>query len=676
MSSSNATSARYETDILPLAELTPDEAAAIGNEVAYLHRLGECGCPIVPTLAIAWPSPAVPPLEEGDTLHLDTDDWPTLQKVARQLRQKVLDRPLPDPFVRTLEAAIAPWSHDRVLFRLCGVGTASHWGELFDAVIVDRSQVASGFQQARSQLFRARSLFFAQRCGIDLTQTTTGVLVQPYREARLRGILEANATRFRIGIPNIADGATYGIDRQTEAVRGLGPEASLDTDDIERILALARRAGSELGSEFQLQWYLDDDRAAAIEGAVVLEAPQAAPEGGQGASGGQVTGRAQLVVAAADRDRIVAGRVLVVSNLDNDLLPYLQDAAALVSETGGLTSHCAIWARELGIPAVVGVSNATCCFKDGQLLHVDGDRGRVEVAASSNSEAPPTRHRVVESRSATATQLLLNLSQASAAETASSVPVDGVGLVRSELMAADLWQHWPENKDEIQEKLSASMTRIARAFAPRPVLYRTFDGRSQSQHRGPLVDRQRLDRELAALARSRREGCDNLHLLLPFVRDAEDVRFTRDRLQAVGLEPGDRFQLWIMAEVPALLFGLRECVAAGISGIAIGSNDLAQSLLAVDRDSPPEGFDARHPAVLEYIKALIQQARSLQIPCSICGDAPARHADLVEKLVRWGITSISVPADAIDATHRAIDRAERRILLEAARQLGDNGELR
>ena len=123
-----------------------------------------------------------------------------------------------------------------------------------------------------------------------------------------------------------------------------------------------------------------------------------------------------------------------------------------------------------------------------------------------------------------------------------------------------------------------------------------------------------------------------------------------------------------MAEVPSVLWSLTECVAAGIGGIAIGSNDLTPLLLGVDRDSPPKGLDARHPAVLGVMEALVKEAQALGIPCSICGDAPEGDPDLVERLVRWGITSISVPVEAIDATDRAINRAERKILLETARR--------
>ena len=256
------------------------------------------------------------------------------------------------------------------------------------------------------------------------------------------------------------------------------------------------------------------------------------------AAKGQVTARAQVVTAVADRDRIAPGRVLVVRDLNDDLLPYVREAAALVAERGGLTSHCAIWARELGIPVVVEVANATRCFRTGQMLRVDGDRGRVyEVEERTGSQPERRAISVPETRSATATQLLVNLSHPGVAEAAARLPVDGVGLVRSELIAAEIWERWPDGDEALQEQLSSSMERLARAFAPRPVFYRSFDGRSEPNRRGPLADRadpRRFDWELAALARARRSGCDNLHLLLPFVRDAEDVRFGRDRL------PGDR----------------------------------------------------------------------------------------------------------------------------------------
>ena len=201
----NATRVRCELDILPLAELTLADAAVVGDEAACLHLLEQCGYPIVPTLAIALPFPTFPQLDDR-TLHIDTDDWQTLQTISHQLRQGVLESEVPDEFLNALATAIAPWQCDRVRFHLSPVGTPPRWCDLWDTITVDRDRLALGFQQARSQLFRARSLLFAQRTGIDWAATKVGMLVQPDRDVRIQGILEATATHFQIAVSSPTDG--------------------------------------------------------------------------------------------------------------------------------------------------------------------------------------------------------------------------------------------------------------------------------------------------------------------------------------------------------------------------------------------------------------------------------------------------------------------------------------
>lgn len=157
--------------------------------------------------------------------------------------------------------------------------------------------------------------------------------------------------------------------------------------------------------------------------------------------------------------------------------------------------------------------------------------------------------------------------------------------------------------------------------------------------------------------------------MLPFVRTVEEFSFCHRRVEQAGLMDYSEFQLWIMAEVPSVLFLLPDYVKAGVQGISIGTNDLTQLLLAVDRDQANlgVGLDGRHPVVWQAIKQLITMAKKAQIPCSICGQAPAQYPELIDLLVQWGITSISVDGSDLERTYQAIARAEQRLLLEAAR---------
>ncbi|UBF29466.1 hypothetical protein K9N68_04485 [Kovacikia minuta CCNUW1] len=285
---------------------------------------------------------------------------------------------------------------------------------------------------------------------------------------------------------------------------------------------------------------------------------------------------------------------------------------------------------------------------------------------------------------------MVNLSQPESLERLKNLPIDGVGLLRSELLAIGLFnQHhpnlWlqPEQGAEFVTRLAESLCQFAAALLPRPVYYRSLDFRSHEFRELPggetipreinpmlgmrgtfsyMVNPALFDLELAALAQVQQSGYQNIHLMLPFVRTVEEFRFCHQRILQAGLKRCAQFQLWMMAEVPSVLFLVPEYVQAGVQGISIGTNDLTQLLLGVDRDNQQmaTAFEERHPAVKAAIAHLIQQAKQAGIPCSICGQAPSRYPDLVEDLVHWGINSISVELDAVETTYEAILRAEDR----------------
>ncbi|HEY9806295.1 MAG TPA: putative PEP-binding protein, partial [Candidatus Obscuribacterales bacterium] len=452
---------------------------------------------------------------------------------------------------------------------------------------------------------------------------------------------------------------------------------------------------------------------------------------GVAAASGQAIAEAIVITDAALPEHLPSGRILVAAHVTPDWLPWLQQAAGIITEQGGMTSHAAILARELELPAIVGASQATQTIRSGDRLLLDGTRGEVyqlddfsshspsasapsDQLATSNPEKPSMDHAVpdrlpasartqVRDRSwpAIATQLLVNLSQLQSIEQVQHLPIDGVGLLRSELMLLDLLeqQHprrWLQTgkQQEFVTRVARRISQFAQAFAPRPVFYRSLDLRSHEfraleggqlslPEANPilglhgsfsyLVDSALFELELMALAEVQQLGYSNVHLILPFVRTVEEFYFCQQRVEQAGLTQQAEFQLWIMAEVPSILFLLPDYVKAGVQGISIGTNDLTQLLLGVDRDQPEMAavFSAMHPAVTQAIAQMIRMAQQAGIPCSICGQAPAQHPELIDQLVRWGIDSISVNAEAVERTYQAIARSEQRLLLEAARrQLG------
>jgi pyruvate,water dikinase len=250
--------------------------------------------------------------------------------------------------------------------------------------------------------------------------------------------------------------------------------------------------------------------------------------------------------------------------------------------------------------------------------------------------------------------------------------------------------------DEFVSRMTESLTAFAVAFSPRPITYRTIDFRT-NEFRGleggdpfepdeanPMIgyrgalrytrDPDLFRLELDAIRRVWDAGHTNLHAMLPFVRTPRELAACRREFEAAGLLSKPDFELWIMAEVPSVLFHLRRYAELGIAGISIGSNDLTQLLLGADRDSElvADVFDERDQAVTDYIAQLIRRARGLGLQTSICGQAPSVHPEYAELLVRAGIDAISVNVDAVDRARGLIAAAEQRLLLDAARKRAED----
>jgi pyruvate,water dikinase len=244
--------------------------------------------------------------------------------------------------------------------------------------------------------------------------------------------------------------------------------------------------------------------------------------------------------------------------------------------------------------------------------------------------------------------------------------------------------------DELVARMAAALARFAAAFHPRPVIYRATDFRSnefrglrggdafEPHEENPMIGyrgcfRYTREPDLFALElraiRQVRERWPNLHLMIPFVRTGSELRACKRLVDESGLTADPRFGLWVMAEVPSVVSWLEEYVRLGVSGVSIGSNDLTQLVLGVDRDSELVAplYDERDRAVEDAIRAIVAECRRLGVTCSICGQAPSVYPEYAEFLVRCGVDSISVNPDAVDATRRTVAAAEQRLLLEAAR---------
>ncbi|WP_157120728.1 phosphoenolpyruvate synthase [Nocardia fusca] len=422
---------------------------------------------------------------------------------------------------------------------------------------------------------------------------------------------------------------------------------------------------------------------------------------GLGAAPGTAGGTVRVLSSPDQGDALQPGEILVAPMTNPDWLPTINRAAAVVTDSGGMTCHAAIVARELGVPCVVGARSATTTLTDGDTVTVDGSAGEVRAGRPTGAPvltAPADRAATVHAPlTPTATRLYVNIALPEAAQRAAAADTDGVGLLRAEILLTRALDNMHPREviargeqRAFLDRMVGALTDITTAFAPRPVIYRATDLRSnefralvggerhEPLEHNPMIgyrgcyrytkDPEVFQLELTALAEVR-ERTPNLHLMIPFVRTRWELEACLELVDAGPLRHQRGMHRWVMAEVPSVLYWLPEYVGLGIDGVSIGSNDLTQLTLGVDRDSVECAplFDESDPAVLDAISNIVSAARTLGITSSLCGQAPSSHPEFIEQLIGMGITSVSVTPDAVPAARRAIDAAERRLLLDHAR---------
>jgi pyruvate,water dikinase len=357
---------------------------------------------------------------------------------------------------------------------------------------------------------------------------------------------------------------------------------------------------------------------------------------------------------------------------------------------------------------VVGTREATKLLRDGEEVTVDGTHGRILLGrhleeaskgAATAGAAPTVTSAAAQplAMPALATKLYVNLAFAKNAPEVSKLPIDGVGLLRAEFMLTDALggkhparMQGEKDRKEFREKMVNALGEIARPFFPRPVVYRTMDFRTnefrgleggqevEPREENPMIgfrgcyrsvrSPQLFQMELEALAAAREET-PNLHVMIPFVRTTWELEAVLEQIHKTPLGMQRGLHVWVMAEVPSVVYRVPEYVGMGIDGVSIGSNDLTQLILGVDRDSETcaELFDEEDAAVLDAIERIISACRRCGVTSSLCGEAPSSRPGFAERLVRFGITSVSVNPDAVPTTLRALASAEQRLLLDAAR---------
>ena len=424
-----------------------------------------------------------------------------------------------------------------------------------------------------------------------------------------------------------------------------------------------------------------------------------------------VSGRVCLIESARDIDRFVDGAILVTQNTDPDWVPVMKRAAAIVTDRGGRTSHAAIVSRELGLPAVIGAGDATHVLHDEQEVTVscaEGDQGFIyegaaafEVIDLSLDDVPQTR-----------TRIMLNLANPAAAFRWWRLPADGIGLVRMEFVIGNLIKVHPmalahfdrvrdarerdrileltrsydDRTDYFVDRLARGLARIAAAQYPKPAIVRMSDFKTneyanliggaafEPTEENPMIGFRGASRyyspayrdgfalECRAIHRLREEmGFTNAVVMIPFCRSITEA----DRVLAVMAENGLRrgengLEVYVMCEIPSNVI-LAKAFAERFDGFSIGSNDLTQLTLGVDRDSAElaELFDEQDEAVRWMIESVIRKARAAGAKIGLCGQAPSDHPEFAAFLVECGIDSISITPDSFLAVKRRVAEADR-----------------
>lgn len=420
---------------------------------------------------------------------------------------------------------------------------------------------------------------------------------------------------------------------------------------------------------------------------------------GAPASPGIGIGPVKIIHSPKEIDKVKKGDVLVAPQTNPDYVPAMKKAIAIITEKGGRTSHAAIVSRELGIPAVVGAEGATTKLKNDMVVSVNGKTGEIYkgsvLSEAKKIEAGETKkaHKI---HYKTLTKVYVNLAEPELASEVAKLDTDGIGLLRAEFMIANIGTHPKEFIKRREEhlyvrRLKSDLLKFVKPFSPRPIVYRATDfktneyrhlkgGAAYEPHEeNPMIGFRGASRyiadpsefmlELLAIRKIWEMGYTNLHLMIPFVRVPWEIIQIKEMVQKSGLMSYPQFKLLIMVEVPYCALNLEEFLKVGINGVSIGTNDLTMMLLGVDRDNQEVAniYDERNPMVEQVLEYIVKTAVKYGVTSSICGQAASDYPDIVERLVKAGITSVSVNPDAVDRTRELIYNIEKKHLASLAK---------
>ncbi|ADP76928.1 phosphoenolpyruvate synthase [Methanothermus fervidus DSM 2088] len=491
-------------------------------------------------------------------------------------------------------------------------------------------------------------------------------------------------------------------------------ERVLDDKEIEELMKIGNKIQEHYGFPQDIEWAIENGNVYILQSRPITtlkkEKPKVKEEGkkvreilvkGLGASPGLASGKVRIVKSMEHLNKVKHGDILVTEMTTPDMVPVMKKASAIVTDEGGVTCHAAIVSRELGIPCVVGTGNATKTLKDGEEVVVDGKKGIVYKGKLKKEEAKEKEVEKVVTKTPpiTATEVKVNISIPEAAKKAAATGADGVGLLRTEHMILSMGVHPKKfimegKEEELIEELAKNILKVVDAFYPKPVWYRTLDaptdefrelegGEDEPFEHNPMLGwrgiRRDLDEpeilkaEFKAIKKLCEQGYDNIGVMLPLVQHPDEVIAAKKIAREVGLEPHKDVEFGIMVETPSAALIIDDFIKAGIDFVSLGTNDLTQYVLAIDRNNELVShlYSEEHPAVMKLVKNVIKKCKKASVKTSICGQAGSTP-HIVEKLVEYGIDSVSANIDSVEEIRDVVARQEKKLVLKAARKMLEN----
>ncbi len=486
-------------------------------------------------------------------------------------------------------------------------------------------------------------------------------------------------------------------------------ERVLSDEELIELTEMGKRVQAHYGEPMDTEWAFERDNLFLLQARPITtldgDAPAADDDAGVdgevlvrglGASPGIATGNVKIVLDIDELDKIEEGDVMVTTMTTPDMVPAMRRASGIVTDEGGVTCHASIISRELGIPCVVGTGDATKTLKENTGVTLDGKKGLVfEGIKKVEAEAPQATAVAAEAPILTVTEVKANVSMPEAAERAAATGADGVGLLRTEHLMLTAGIHPGKfiadgREDELINTIAENVQIVADAFYPKPVWYRTLDaptdefitlegGENEPEEHNPMLGwrgiRRELDQpeilkcEFKAIKKLHEQGYTNIGIMIPLSQSPSELIQAKALCSEVGLEPHKDVDFGMMVEIPAAALTVEDYLAIGVDFVSLGTNDLTQYTLAVDRNNEfvAKHYTEEHPAVMKLIERTIKKCAEAGVTCSICGQAGS-VPHIVEKLVKFGITSVSSNADAVAEVRKTVARAEQKIILEAARK--------